>query len=553
MIFNKNHFPFLLLFFIFFSCKNEKEKKPLFNKMDFNKLIELGQQNLVKQKFDSAFYYYNCARETCHEQEADRHIYILVEMAKIQKIQADFIGAEETATQAFPYIKDCKDLIYVYSLYSVLAVTYKELRDDQNALLFNNMCLKGKLRPIDAITIKNNLAVIYLDKKDFQKSQEILNQLLQNEDLKSDKYILGKVIDNLGYAYFKLNNPNALNYLNQGLKIRDSLKDDFEITPSLIHLSEYYENKNSKLAYEYALKAYQAATRINNPDDRLVALDFLIKNSSENEFKKYYSIHSSLRDSLLNTRQTAKNQFAKIKYDSTKAIENEQKYKDKMQIALLIAVVVVLTAFFIIYYIRKRNRKKLVASVYETESRIAKKIHDELANDVYQAMAFAETQNLQKTENKEVLMDNLENIYAKARDISQTNAEIYIDERYSNFLLDLINSFNSTHINIIVKNVSTVDWNKINTESKIALYRVIQELLVNMKKYSEANLVMLNFEASAKLLEIKYSDNGKGIDTTKFSKKGLQNAENRIQALKGTFTFDKEVGKGFRVNLVIPK
>jgi len=176
-----------------------------------------------------------------------------------------------------------------------------------------------------------------------------------------------------------------------------------------------------------------------------------------------------------------------------------------------------------------------------------------LANDVYQAIAYTETQDLENQENKDVLLDNLSNIYAKARDISQINSEIHTDERYGDFLLDLISSFNGTHTNVIIKDYSTVDWNMINKHSKNALYRVMQELLVNMKKHSEADLVMLNFKMSPKLLEIQYSDNGKGIDPAKFSQKGLQYAENRIHAVKGTFTFDKESSKGVRVIIQIPK
>ena len=174
MIFNKNHFPFFLLLFFLFSCKNEKDEHRSLIKGDFNKLIELGQQSAVKQKFDSAFYYYNTARETCKDQEADKIIYVLAEMAKIQRIQADFIGAEETATAAFPYLKDCKDPRYIYSLYSVLAVTYKELKDYENAIKYNNKCLNGTIQDIDAITIKNNLAVIYLEQNEYHKSLKVL-------------------------------------------------------------------------------------------------------------------------------------------------------------------------------------------------------------------------------------------------------------------------------------------------------------------------------------------------------------------------------------------
>jgi signal transduction histidine kinase len=195
----------------------------------------------------------------------------------------------------------------------------------------------------------------------------------------------------------------------------------------------------------------------------------------------------------------------------------------------------------------------LQASVQDTENRIAKKIHDELANDVFQTMTFAETHDLDNPEKKELLVENLESIYEKARDISRNNSAIPTDEKFEHALWDLINSFNSESVNVIVKNSPPVDWHKISSPTKNAIYRVLQELMVNMKKHSEAELVVLVFSSTAKAITIKYSDNGKGLDTLAFDKKGLQNAENRILALKGSLTFENEIHKGFKVSIQIPK
>jgi len=70
----------------------------------------------------------------------------------------------------------------------------------------------------------------------------------------------------------------------------------------------------------------------------------------------------------------------------------------------------------------------------------------------------------------------------KARDISQSNSEIKVDESFGTELLDLINSFNSNEVNIIVKNASTIDWNNINKESKYAVYRVTTGTLGEYEK-----------------------------------------------------------------------
>ena len=209
--------------------------------------------------------------------------------------------------------------------------------------------------------------------------------------------------------------------------------------------------------------------------------------------------------------------------------------------------------FFLFIFLTTKKHPRLQTSVQDTENRIAKKIHDELANDVFKTMTFAETQDLENPEKKEVLLENLDAIYGKARDISRSNSAIPTDERFEAILQDLINSFNSETVNVILKNSPPLDWNKVNPSAKNAIYRVLQELMVNMKKHSDANLVLLAFSSSSKGIEIKYSDNGKGIASNDFTKKGLQNAENRILALNGTLTFDNETDKGFKVIIQIPK
>ena len=79
---------------------------------------------------------------------------------------------------------------------------------------------------------------------------------------------------------------------------------------------------------------------------------------------------------------------------------------------------------------------------------------------------------------------------------------------------------------------SYYDLAQLSNEKQITLYRVIRELLVNMKKYSQASLVVLNFTLD-KELKVNYSDNGIGFEK-KNEPGGIQNAENRIYGVNGT-------------------
>ena len=377
-----------------------------------------------------------------------------------------------------------------------------------------------------------------------------------------------RILDNLGFSYFKTGNTKkGLVYLNQSLKIRERIKDDFGITTSYFHLSEFYSKTNPVLSYHYAKLSYATATKVNNVSDRLESLELLIKNSTENQSKKFTTDYLRINDSLTKARQKAKNQFAKIKYDSTKeknenlllkaqkaenALELEQQ-KTRNYIAYFFIFIGILSTVFLYYYSKNKNKKEKEKAVYESETRISKKLHDELANDVYQTMAFAETQDLQNPMKRETLLGNLDKIYARTRNISRENSKIETGSKFEEELKEMLSGYNNNQVQIIIKDNGDINWLKIQPEKKIALHRVLQELMVNMKKHSQCSFVVVSFKSNEKCIEINYSDNGIGIKDSLILKNGLHNVENRIHTINGTITFDIKNNKGFKAKIAIPK
>ncbi|HLP65499.1 ATP-binding protein [Flavobacterium sp.] len=546
MIPKRNHFPILFLLVFFFSCQLEK-KDP--ENVIYNNLTAKGRESYNKEDYKNALTYFFKALEKCDENDIEKRIYALTMIADIQCINADYVGAEETITKALS-IKE--NSIYRSSLYDLLALVYEELNNYEKALKYYRLNLSNDKNLYSILMTKNNIAVALMGAKDYKKSTQILETLLKNDTISKHPKEYAKIMDNLGYCYFKQNDKKAIGYLNQSIRIRDSLDDNHELTASLMHLSEYYFDKQPQLSHQYAFKAYQSATKVNNPDDRLEALDFLIKNASGNNLKEYYRIHSTLNDSIIKVRQSAKNQYAYLRFNSDKAVQALEIQKTKSYLYLVLLLLFSGAASFIIVTIRKRNREKIKTISYETETRIAKKIHDELANDVFNALTFAESQNLSDPNKKEALLDNLDTIYNRTRNISRENSEIKTDSQFAQQLTDLLKQYESDTVRVIIQEFSTINWDDMKKEAKIAIYRVLQELMVNMKKHSECTFVILKFNNQKSHIEINYSDNGKGVKMLN-SKKGLQNAENRIHAIKGTITFDFETDKGFRASIKIPK
>lgn len=573
MISKKLHFPILFLLVLFLalqSCEKKPLKKPLkkSNIIEIDRLIDLGDKYLENVKYDSAYYYHNKAKSLCDvNTDNSRIIYSLARMSEIQQNQGDYSGSESTAIEALPFLNKTMDPSYEGSIYNLLGIVYSKLYDYDNALYYYKKGVALKIDEIRKLKITHNIAVIYMAKQDYNKAIQILLPLTSRKEVINDSAPFSKALDNLGYSYFKVGNSKGIDYLNRALKIKKQIKDDWGMAASYLHLTKYYEQTNPKLANDYARMAYEKATKINNVDDRLESLTLLIKSSSGNQSKSFSEKYILLNDSIVKVRQKARNQFAKIKYDSkkeknenhilkTQKAEKElelEKHKNRNLLLYFLMLTGFLSTVFLYNFLKAINKKEKIQTSYDTETRIAKKLHDELANDVYQTMAFAETQDLSSCQNKEILIQNLDFIYSRTRNISKENNTIETGLHFASGLKEMMASFNTDTVNVLVMGLDSIDWNIMETNKKIILYRVLQELLVNMKKHSQCGLCIINFKKNKNKLQIDYSDNGIGASSDKInSRNGLQNVENRIIAIKGTITFDNKPGKGFKTSLIIP-
>ena len=549
MIHKQFRFPIVVfimcILFINYSCNN-KNVKDIPNPV-FYKNINIAEQKLTESNYQSAFYYYFKAKESCSENEKDRMVYALNEMAEIQRKQCDFYGCEATTTEA---LENCKNPKYLNRIYNTFGLSYLEQNDYKSSLKYYNLFYKNCKSENDKLITANNIGYLYLESNQYKKAIAVLKPLIDHDTLLNIPSTQARILDNLGYAYFKENDSNAIIYLNKALDIREKNENTFDKIASYIHLSEYHQNKDGLVAKNYASKAYTTATKENSVDDRLEALQFLIINSNPIEVKNLAIKQFQLSDSINKVRKMARNEFAKIKYDSTKAIAEKEMFKKQKENIFLVLLFVSIISILSYFLIRIKNKTKLLQNTYNTETRISKKLHDELANDVYHTLTFVETQNLQNPETKESLLNNLEKIYNRTRNISNENSSIDTGENYPQILRELISNYNSNDTKIIINNFSETDWKKINKEKKIIIYRVINELLVNMKKHSQCSIAVLSFKSTFKLLEITYSDDGKGCTKSRFLKNGLQNVENRINSIKGTITFD--INKGFKSKISLP-
>src|SRR5690606_31005947 len=146
----------------------------------------------------------------------------------------------------------------------------------------------------------------------------------------------------------------------------------------------------------YANKAYEVANKLKSITYLQDALSlFAIMNEDPKivQFKK-------ITDSIAKEKQLAENKNAFIKYNvanekkkTAEALLEREKEKNQKLIFLILGVIISLSSIFIYFALRIRHRKEKILQVHHTENRISKKVHDEVANDIYQLMAKIQGNN----------------------------------------------------------------------------------------------------------------------------------------------------------------
>lgn len=434
-------------------------------------------------------------------------------------------------------------------LYNQLGKIYRENDNFDKALETYNNALKISKTPEDSIAVLNNKANLYKDVGLYYKALTELDLAFEKINKTPDSVLRAFLLDNRGIVKSKLNLSGALQDLNEALKIREEKNILTGMYSSYKNLAQYYfERNNREEASRFADMTYKTALKINST---AYIQDALSRFMVMNEDPKIVA-YQKLTDSIALAKQLAQNKYAFMKYNVEQERKNTemaelQKEKEKAEklIFMSLVIFVLILGTFVAMFLIASHKRDRIRQVFKTEARISKKVHDEVANDLYHVMVKLQSDK----QNEEEILDDLENIYNKTRDISKENSALELRSDFKEQLSDLLISYQNSRVTVITQNISGVDWNKVADVKKITIYRVLKELMTNMAKHSEASVVALTFGLTKKKTTINYSDNG--IGSSLKNKNGLRNAENRIKSLNGTITFESNPNQGFKSKITL--
>lgn len=91
-------------------------------------------------------------------------------------------------------------------------------------------------------------------------------------------------------------------------------------------------------------------------------------------------------------------------------------------------------------------------------------------------------------------------------------------------------------------------------DTALAVFRIAQEALTNIRKHAEARQVKLAMRVTRKILELEVEDDGKGFKTDwgRGRHHGLAGMKHRVQMCSGKFSLSSQPGAGTRINISIP-
>jgi signal transduction histidine kinase len=541
--------PLLLTIWLFPSCEQAGKGPDVDPWGAYRKAYSLLRTNK-----DSAFLSFNRLAENAKDKQQVALAYY--NMALLQSNAGDHYGAQESLTLSLNALDEHRpeDRNYLALNYNELSMACFNLQDYAASLSYSERALKYAADSNFRHYILNNEGNALQKLKRYDQAIAAYSQVRRLTTHDTTEHT--KAVTNVAITRW-LKDPayNAVPELLSALAVRLKRQDLWGQNSSYAHLSDFYSRKRPDSALIYAQKMLQVAERLGSPDDKVEAIQKLILLAHPAEIKPYYYKYQFLNDSIAAVRSAAKNQFALIRYGVAKnKAENLKLQKanteKKYQLAFVLVLAVCALTFAFFWYRRRKWLQELEKqnAVNETRQKASKKVHDALANNIYLIMKKVQ---FESDLDKDALVDDIDQVYQRARDLSYEITE-RPDANFQETISALLRSFATDDLKVLLVGNSAEFWRKVKDTDQLELKYVLQELMINMKKHSGADNVIIKFNVLDDQGMISYVDNGNGILEGAAAKNGLKNTGNRIKEIGGHITFDSQTVKGLEILITFP-
>ena len=427
--------------------------------------------------------------------------------------------------------------------------------------------LSNQLNNIQTATIvANSEGYYYRETGDYNKAIPAMKRAASLCDSSGNEYLKSDVLSNLASVYLSLNDPaEAKRYARLAIAMaipiarKDVLADAYEI----LHKASAQTNDFAN-AYKYALlhKLYNDSTSNETTQKNILNLE--ARYQSEKKEKQIGELQ------LSNT----KNELTIIKRNRLLLIGGIAAFSLMILLGLLIRnqrqkrVLAEKEKTLKQQQIDFLHQQQQVVSLQsmingqETErTRIAKDLHDGLGGLFSTIKMHFSTLQHEKSELKS------DPLFVKSYDMINTASEevrriahnmmpeVLIKIGLVQATQELCNSISAGKL--LNVSMQAYGMNKrLNASTEVMLFRILQELLNNIIKHSQATEAIIQFNREGNRLSVTVEDNGRGFNLAETDGKthaGLSSVESRVSYLNGKLSIDsqKEVGTTVMMDFLI--
>ena len=526
---------------------HQPSQKPAYKSFKFHNI--LGSVYVYKNKHKKAVTQFQIAIKIL-EDYGNYHQSALIKnnMANVFFSLHDYESSYKYSQQAYETLKAENDTVYLPSLTGIFAVSAIKLKhfSEGDSLANESLELSKKYNNILGLIVSNySLGDVSIGQDKYSEAEAyFLTSLQISESVGHLHFVtLNKV--GLLYTYINLEDfKQAVKYGEEALEETISQKNENTLYGIHKNLGYAYAGlKNYEKAYLHIEKAHNLYQNNATLDNKMAINDILIKYDTEKKEK-----------------EIAENKL-------TIAQDEIQLSERKFWIMTLGSILFILVLSYIFYVrfqqqklirIQKEEEQKRTLALIKGEEKERERISNELHDGVASSLTAVKIklEHIQsQNENPDItqLIDQLTNLHEETRRISHNLMSLSLEN--SN-LIEAVQNFcaeNSTpDLNIKFINLISQKLN-FDTQTTQILYRIIQELVNNVKKHAHSKICYVQLAVSDNELNIMIEDEGVGFDATQVTtSQGLNSIHKRVGDLNGDCEFDCRIGRGTVVMINIP-
>lgn len=469
-------------------------------------------------------------------------------------------------------------------------------RNEQNKAIaaYNDLLATSRDEQLKHIVFKQ-LSVIYLDRKELVLAQQYAEKALlffrQSNQLKNElqtKLTLGIIaeLDQQTEEAFSIYNEVKNNaqqhqffdiYINAGQRMGD-----------LLIAKQDYENAKRLLSMVYA-----NAIQWNDLNAQLKVLNSLrTLHATTGDYQNAYALmtqYMGISREVLDMQNKKEINELEIKYQTAqkeKEIlnkENELNHQETIKYSLLIgflAILLPVIGLLYMYYqklqaqsklnatMEEMNQQKITALLKDKElallkasvsgqekerKRIAGELHDSIGGNL--AAIKLQLSNQAHANGLKELIQQVDDTYHQVRDLSHDLVpRKFTNTGFTELIAGYLRQFDIPgNARISFQAYPPEEIDLIGTTLKVEIYKIMQELITNAQKHSQASKVEIQLTQIDGMLKLLFEDNGKGFSTeTTRHGIGLQNIRERLKLFDGMLSIDSFPSKGTVIDIEIP-